>query len=52
MFDTATALKLLAQGLLSELPSSLITAAITALVVWAFRRYRKRGNGEGDADRV
>ncbi|MFJ7067926.1 hypothetical protein [Streptomyces sp. NPDC101115] len=43
MFDTA--LDLLAQGLLTELPSSLITAAITAAVIWAFRRYRKRGNG-------
>ncbi|MFF5924149.1 hypothetical protein ACFY8C_38365 [Streptomyces flavochromogenes] len=50
MIDTATALDLIAQGLLSELPSSLITAAVTALAVWAARRYRKRddgGNGTG-----
>lgn len=52
MFNEETALGLLTQGLLTELPASLITAAITALAVWAFRRYRRRGNGRGDADRV
>ncbi|MEU1867869.1 hypothetical protein [Streptomyces gardneri] len=51
MFDTATALDLLAQGLLTELPSSLITAAATAFVIWAFRRYRKRGSGRSGTDR-
>ncbi|WP_432089672.1 hypothetical protein [Streptomyces sp. bgisy095] len=45
MIDTATMLDLIAQGLLSELPSALITAAVTALVVWALRRYRKRDDG-------
>ncbi|MFE5515858.1 hypothetical protein ACFQ9J_35585 [Streptomyces sp. NPDC056529] len=50
MIHTATAFDLIAQGLLSELPAALITAAVTALVVWAVRRYRKRddgGNGTG-----
>ncbi|MFD7570228.1 hypothetical protein ACFV6U_06835 [Streptomyces sp. NPDC059810] len=52
MFNEETALDLFAQGLLTELPASLITAVVTALAVWAFRRYRKRGNGGDDADRV
>lgn len=52
MIDTATALDLLAQGLLSELPSALITAAVTALVVWAVRRCRKRGDGGDGTGRV
>ncbi|MFB7031459.1 MULTISPECIES: hypothetical protein [unclassified Streptomyces] len=47
MLDTATVLDLIAQGLLSELPSALITAAVTALVVWAVRRHRKGGD-DGD----
>ncbi|MFJ7990504.1 hypothetical protein [Streptomyces sp. NPDC096351] len=52
MFNEETALDLLAQGLLTELPASLVTAAVTALAIWAFRRYRKRGSGGGDADQV
>ncbi|GHG29467.1 hypothetical protein [Streptomyces hydrogenans] len=36
MIDTA--LTLIVQGLLTELPASLITAACTALVVWAVRK--------------
>ncbi|MFI8404955.1 hypothetical protein ACIGG5_32525 [Streptomyces sp. NPDC085463] len=52
MIDTATALDLITQGLLSELPSALITAAVTALVLWAVRRYRKRGDGGDGTGRV
>ncbi|MGA4980063.1 hypothetical protein [Streptomyces cinereoruber] len=52
MLGTATALDLIAQGLLSELPSALITAAVTALVVWALRRYRKGGDGGNDTGRL
>lgn len=51
MIDTATALDLITQGLLSELPSALITAAVTALVVWAVRR-RKGGDGGDSTGRV
>ncbi|MGW3378148.1 hypothetical protein [Streptomyces hydrogenans] len=47
MFDMSTALDLLTQGLLTELPSSLITAAVTATAVWALRRRRKRDQPEG-----
>ncbi|MFF9344925.1 hypothetical protein ACF1CG_34870 [Streptomyces sp. NPDC014773] len=49
MFDMTTALDLLTQGLLTELPSSLITAAVTAAVIWALRR-RKRNRSEGGQD--
>ncbi|WP_159041907.1 hypothetical protein [Streptomyces aureus] len=52
MPDTATALDLIAQGLLSELPSALITAAVTALAVWAVRRYRKGGDGGDGTGRL
>ncbi|WP_411078290.1 hypothetical protein [Streptomyces sp. cmx-10-25] len=52
MLDTATAFDLIAQGLLSELPSALITAAVTALVVWAVRRHRKRGDGGDGTGRL
>ncbi|MFF9070665.1 hypothetical protein ACF09E_35525 [Streptomyces sp. NPDC014891] len=48
MFNEETVLGLLAHGLLTELPSSLITAVITALVVWGVRRYRRRRDAEGD----
>jgi hypothetical protein len=41
MLDTA--LNLMAQGLLTQLPASLITAAVTACTIWALRRWRKRG---------
>ncbi|MFE1273344.1 hypothetical protein [Streptomyces sp. NPDC058757] len=49
MFDVSTALDLLTQGLLTELPSSLITAAVVAAVAWALRR-RKRNHPEGGRD--
>jgi mannose/fructose/N-acetylgalactosamine-specific phosphotransferase system component IID len=39
MFEAT--LNLLIQGLLTQLPASLITAAITALCAWAARRKRK-----------
>lgn len=39
MLDTA--LSLLAEGLLTQLPASLLTAAATALCAWAIRRSRK-----------
>jgi ABC-type Co2+ transport system permease subunit len=42
MFDSA--LKLLAQGLLTELPTALLTAAITALAAWAIDKRRKQGD--------
>ncbi|MFH9742651.1 hypothetical protein ACH4MA_33800 [Streptomyces roseolus] len=48
MFDMTAALDLLTQGLLTELPSSLITAAVTAAVIWALRRRRKRNHPGGD----
>lgn len=41
MLDTA--LHLVARGLLTELPASLITAALTALIAWAIRRRCKQG---------
>ncbi|MGW6244384.1 hypothetical protein [Streptomyces roseolus] len=50
MFDMATTLNLLAEGLLTELPSSLITAAVTAAAVWALRRRRKRNHSGGGQD--
>ncbi|GGU51688.1 hypothetical protein [Streptomyces violascens] len=37
MIDTA--LTLAVQGLLTELPASLITAAYTAIAVWAVRKW-------------
>ncbi|MER7512153.1 hypothetical protein ACFZBM_32605 [Streptomyces lavendulae] len=37
MIDTA--LTLVVQGLLTELPASLITAACTALAVWGVRKW-------------
>lgn len=40
MLDAA--LTLMAQGLLTQLPASLITAAFTALAVWGVRRWRGR----------
>lgn len=42
MLDTA--LNLMAQGLLTQLPASLITAVLTAFAAWAARR----GRGKGD----
>ncbi|GAA2426489.1 hypothetical protein GCM10010255_81050 [Streptomyces coeruleofuscus] len=42
MFDIA--LKLLAQGLLTELPAALLTSAITALAAWAIGKRRKQGD--------
>ncbi|MEU9858778.1 MYXO-CTERM sorting domain-containing protein [Streptomyces sp. NPDC047974] len=50
MFNVSTALDLLTQGLLTELPSSLITAAVVAAVAWALRRRRKRNHPEGGQD--
>lgn len=38
-----TALTLVAEGLLTQLPASLLTAALTALAVWGVRKWRERG---------
>ncbi|MGW6569260.1 hypothetical protein [Streptomyces sp. NPDC054975] len=40
MFDTA--LTQLTEGFLTQLPASLLTALITALTVWGFRKWRER----------
>ncbi|MEU9181808.1 hypothetical protein AB0C90_34215 [Streptomyces sp. NPDC048550] len=40
MIDTA--LTLVVQGLLTQLPASLLTAAITALAIWGVRKWRAR----------
>ncbi|GHE00358.1 hypothetical protein [Streptomyces alanosinicus] len=40
MLDNALAL--VAEGLLTQLPASLLTAAVTALAVWGVRKCRKR----------
>ncbi|WSQ06332.1 hypothetical protein OG604_50765 [Streptomyces sp. NBC_01231] len=36
------AMKLVAEGLLTQLPASLFTASLTALAVWGVRKRRKR----------
>lgn len=43
---------LLIEGLLTQLPATLITAGLTAAVSWAVRRRRRRRAGEHTTDQV